>query len=242
MDLQKAIIESYNEASIINEAILIDTGSSRYYAIMKNTNFTALLSIYRVSYIYLASLILWIGIVYGHSSHDGHVLTEQGESLPLIEAEIVPELPDVMLTTHEGDHIRFQDLLDDRLSIINFIYTSCTNVCPLTTANFLQLRQLMGSRDFQMISISIDPKRDNPARLRSFMQAQGATFPQWTFLTGSPRAITPLLGGFGFYNVAVDDHSPGVVIWDGRRNQWTRLVSLPPPHTLRKELEKFFSG
>lgn len=242
MGFQKAIIESYNDPLIEDESTLINIRSSRYYALMKNTNFTMSSSIHRVSYIYLALLILWIGVAYGHSSHDGHTLTEQGEPLPLIEAEIVPELPDVMLTTHDGDHIRFQDLLDDRLSIINFIYTSCTNVCPLTTANFLQLRQLLGSHDFQMISISIDPKRDNPARLRSFMHAQGAIFPKWTFLTGSPRAITPLLGGFGFYNVAVDDHSPGVVIWDGRRNQWTRLVSLPPPHTLLKELEKFFSG
>ena len=178
---------------------------------------------------------------YDAAHHEDHV-SEGSASSSHVVGTPVPEIPDVMLTTQDGQSVRLHDLLDNQLSIINFIYTSCTNVCPLTTANFLQLKHLTGDRDFQMLSISIDPKRDTPARLRTFMQNQGALSPRWTFLTGSPRAITPLLGGFGFYNVAVDDHSPGVIIWDGRGLRWTRLVSLPPPHILFEELQKFFPG
>lgn len=195
-----------------------------------------------VACIGLAWIVSGVSVAMGHLEHDGHVSAESGQSMPVVAGDPVPELPNTTLTTQDGQSVRLHDLLDNQLSIINFIYTSCTNVCPLTTANFLQLKQLAGDRDFQMISISIDPKRDTPARLRKFMQAQGALSPRWTFLTGSPRTITPLLGGFGFYDVAVDDHSPGVVIWDGRSRQWTRLVSLPPPHILFEELEKFFQG
>ena len=213
---------------------------------MKNTNSVASpiplkLGIY-VACIGLAWILLGGSAAIGHLQHDEHVSTESGQSMPVVAGDPVPELPDVTLTTQDGQSVRLYDLLDHQLSIINFIYTSCTNVCPLTTANFLQLKQLAGDRDFQMISISIDPKRDTPARLRKFMQTQGALSPRWIFLTGSPRTISPLLGGFGFYNVAIDDHSPGVVIWDGRKRQWTRLVSLPPPHILFEELRKFFPG
>ncbi|HHZ83826.1 MAG TPA: SCO family protein [Nitrospirales bacterium] len=213
---------------------------------MKSTNF-AVSPIPRTLGIYVACIGLAWGMsggssAIGHFQHDEDVATESGQSVPVVAGNPAPDLPNVTLTTQDGRSVRVHDLLDNQLSIINFIYTSCTNVCPLTTANFLQLEQLAGDRDFQMISISIDPKRDTPARLRKFMQAQGAMSPRWTFLTGSPRVIAPLLGGFGFYNVAVDDHSPGVVIWDGKKQQWTRLVSLPPPHVLFEELRKFFPG
>ena len=180
---------------------------------------------------------LGVGAAYAQHTHHEHAVTQ-----PDVAGAPVPDIPDVFLTTQDGAQVRFQDLLMDKLSIINFIYTSCTNVCPLTTANFLQLKQLAGEASFQMLSVSIDPKRDTPARLKNFAKAQGAVSAGWTFLTGSPRSITPLLGGFGFYNVAVDDHSPGVVIWDGRSGRWTRLVSLPPPHILFKELQKFLTG
>lgn len=213
---------------------------------MKNTNVAASSITFTLG-VYIACLgVAWVmaggGVAMGHPPHDEHVSAESGHLLPVVAGDPAPELPDVTLITQDGQSVRVQDLLDNQLSIINFIYTSCTNVCPLTTANFLQLKQLAGDRDFQMISISIDPKRDTPARLRKFMQIQGAMFPRWTFLTGSPRTITPLLGGFGFYNVAIDDHSPGVVIWDGRNRQWTRLVSLPPPRILFEEMQKFFPG
>ena len=188
----------------------------------------------------VVSMILCAGIAIAQHAHHEHFVTNLSQTE--FAGVPIPDLPDVTLTTQDGRSVRLHDLLDNQLSIINFIYTSCTNVCPLTTANFLQLKQLAGDRDFQMISISIDPKRDTPARLRKFMQTQGALSPRWTFLTGSPRTIPPLLGGFGFYNVAVDDHSPGVVIWDGRTRQWTRLVSLPPPHILFEELQRFFPG
>ena len=213
---------------------------------MKNTNADMSPVLLRcgvyASCIGFALMLFSIGLAAAHLDHNEHDQTERSQSFSAVAAETIPDLPDVTLTTQDGQSVRFYDLLDDQLSIINFIYTSCTNVCPLTTANFLQLKQLAGDRNFQMISISIDPKRDNPARLRSFIQTQGAVSPRWTFLTGSSRAITPLLGGFGFYNVAVDDHSPGVVIWDARRKQWTRLVSLPPPHILFEELQKYLPG
>ena len=227
-------------------SLLLYQDSLRYYDIMKSTNSNAS-SITLTLGIYTAcigfSLVISGGsVAIGYLQHDEDILIKAGQSMPVAGAEPLPDLPDVTLTTQDGQAVRFHDLLDNQLSIINFIYTSCSNVCPLTTANFVQLKHLASDLDFQMISISIDPKRDTPARLQKFMQVQGALSPRWTFLTGSSRAIMPLLGGFGFYDVAVDDHSPGVVIWDGRNMQWTRLVSLPPPHILLEALQKFFPG
>ncbi|NIT75738.1 MAG: SCO family protein, partial [Thermoplasmata archaeon] len=75
-------------------------------------------------------------------------------------------IPDTVLLDQEGQEVRFySDLVEDRVVAINFIFTTCTTICPPMGANFGKLQKMMGERvgrDFQMISVSVDPAVDTP--------------------------------------------------------------------------------
>src|SRR6266571_7336080 len=95
--------------------------------------------------------------------------------------------PNVPLTTHEGKQVHFyDDLLCDKTATINFMYTSCADVCPLTTARLVKVQKLLGDqvgRDIFMYSFTLDPKHDTPEVLNSFA-AKFHVGPGWLFLTG----------------------------------------------------------
>ena len=93
--------------------------------------------------------------------------------------------PNVPLTTQDGKVVRFyDDLLKGKSVAINVIFTDCTEVCPLETANLVQVTRVLGERvgrDVHFYSISIDPKRDTPKVLKAYADKFGA---KWLFLTG----------------------------------------------------------
>ena len=54
--------------------------------------------------------------------------------------------PNVPLVTHEGKTVRFfDDLVKDKVVVINFIYTRCPDVCPLETAQLAEVRAILGT-------------------------------------------------------------------------------------------------
>src|SRR5215471_2589150 len=109
--------------------------------------------------------------------------------------------PNVALTTHHGKQVRFyDDLLKDKIVTINFMYTSCKDACPLTTAHLVQVQKLLGERvgrDIFMYSLTIDPKHDTPAVLKKFAE-KFHTGPGWLFLTGKDDDLELLRVKLGF--------------------------------------------
>ena len=108
--------------------------------------------------------------------------------------------PNVPLITHTGKEVRFyDDLLKDKKVVINFMYTVCTDICTPVTQNILQAQRLLGdfAKDIHFYSISLTPLQDDPAALRTYMNAfqigKG-----WTFLTGKPENIERVRQGLGF--------------------------------------------
>ena len=84
------------------------------------------------------------------------------------------ELRDLELMTHHGDRVRFaSDVIGDRIVVMNFIYTDCTTVCPALSALFSLLQDALGERlgrDVFLISLSVNPTRDTPQRLRAYAE------------------------------------------------------------------------
>jgi len=103
--------------------------------------------------------------------------------------------PNVPLVTHEGKEVRFfDDLIKGKVVMINFIYTSCPDTCPLETARLAQVEKILGDRvgrDVFMYSISIDPEHDTPEVLKAYAKRYQAG-PGWWFLTGKEADITEL--------------------------------------------------
>ena len=82
--------------------------------------------------------------------------------------------PNVELTTHEGKKVRFfDDLIEDKIVAINFIYTTCPDTCPLETAQLLRVQEILGERlgkDVFFYSITIDPDVDTPPVLKEYRE------------------------------------------------------------------------
>lgn len=110
-------------------------------------------------------------------------------------------LPNVTLTTHKGKKVKFyDDLIKDKIVILNFMYARCDGKCPGTTANLVKLQRLLGDRigrDIFMYSITLDPERDTPAVLNRYANAY-KTKPGWLFLTGDPKDVELLRRSLGF--------------------------------------------
>jgi protein SCO1 len=109
--------------------------------------------------------------------------------------------PNVVLTTHEGRKVRFyDDLIKNKIVVINFMYVKCEEVCPGITANLVKLQKLLGSRlgrDIFMYSFTLKPEQDSPEVLRRYAEAYHAK-KGWTFLTGTPADMELLRRKLGF--------------------------------------------
>lgn len=109
----------------------------------------------------------------------------------------------VELCTHEGQEVRFyDDLIKGKTVLINFMYTVCKDeaVCPLMTANLVQVQKALGSRmgrDIFIYSITLDPDRDTPEALKRYAELFRVK-PGWLFLTGKRDDIEKLRRNLGF--------------------------------------------
>jgi protein SCO1 len=109
--------------------------------------------------------------------------------------------PNVVLTTHEGKRVRFyEDLMKDKIVIINFMYAKCEGVCPPITNNLVRVQKALGSRvgkDIFIYSFTLKPEQDTPARLAEYARMHKAG-PGWLFLTGTKADLELLRRKLGF--------------------------------------------
>lgn len=102
-------------------------------------------------------------------------------------------MPAFALVDQTGKAVTDQDLKGKVLAV-GFIYTSCTDICPMLTSQMrglqedLQQAGLLGSQ-VELVSISVDPERDTPARLAEYAGEHGADTATWPFLTGPVAMI-----------------------------------------------------
>lgn len=150
--------------------------------------------------------------------------------------------PDVELTTHEGRRVRFfDDLVRDKVVVINFFYTSCPDACPLETARLVEVQDILGERvghDVFLYSISIDPARDSVAALASYAE-RFQVGPGWLFLRGSAEDVTLLrekLGVLGAGETELKDHSLSLVIGNQATGRWMRRSPFENAHVLADEI------
>jgi protein SCO1 len=109
--------------------------------------------------------------------------------------------PDVTLTTQEGKRVRlFDDLIRDKIVVINFFYATCEGICVPITANLVKVQALLRNRvgrDIFMYSFTLKPRMDSPAVLKDYA-ARFQTGPGWSFLTGDPNDLELVRRRMGF--------------------------------------------
>lgn len=134
------------------------------------------------------------------------------------------------LRDQTGTSVQFPgEVLGDRLVVMDFIFTSCTTICPVLSAKLAKVQERLGARagpEVVLVSVSLDPLRDTPARLAEF----GARFkagPAWRWLTGAPEDVTKVLKGLGVWTPRFADHGPVVLVGDPGTGRWHRFNGFP---------------
>jgi len=149
------------------------------------------------------------------------------------------KIPDAAVVDQDGRPLSFyRDLVRGRTVAIDFIFTDCSTFCRPVTANLRAVQEQLGARigkDMMLISISVDPANDTPARLKSYAAEFGAG-PGWTFVTGSKPEVDRLLAGFGVGTHGPEDHASLTLIGNDATGSWTWTDPLAAPETIAAAL------
>ena len=164
-----------------------------------------------------------------HDNHAHHV----AKPTALQSARVT--LADTPVVDQDGRRVRFKsDVVGGSLAIVGFVYTSCTTVCPVVSALLAQTQAKLGQRagrDVKLVTVTVDPLRDTPARLKEHAKQHGAG-PGWTLVTGAKPQVDEVLKAFDAYTPNFADHPPVVYVGDAKAGKWLRFYGFPSPDQL----------
>lgn len=159
-----------------------------------------------------------------HDEHAAHRLMMTSPGLSVEQHEYV--VPDTDLFNEVGERVNLRDLLaSDKPLAVNFIFTTCTTICPVMTATWLQLQQQLIDEPIKptFVSISIDPSYDTADVLSEYAERFGA---DWTFLTGAGEDIADVLTAFDASRGSKVNHFPLTLMRPTNEIAWTRVEGL----------------
>lgn len=161
-----------------------------------------------------------------HAAHRAQMQRPAGAG----EARI--RVPRADLVDAQGDPFAFSAAaFGDRVVVIDFVYTTCTTICPALTAVMAsaqgKLAEHLGE-DVVLVSVSVDPGRDTPEALRAYA-ARVRAGEHWIWLTGSAAQVDRVLRGFGIAPGAPEEHPPVLLVGRPAEGRWLRWVGIPSP-------------
>jgi protein SCO1/2 len=163
--------------------------------------------------------------------HAKHRAMMQQKSEPAAESTEI-DLRNHMLVDQDGQELMFvSDVIGDNIVVMDFVYTTCTTICPVLSALFTQVQGKLGDAvgdEVMLVSMSVDPVRDTPQRLKAY-SAKHRAGQGWLWLTGPKGDVDDVLTGLGAYTSNFEDHPSMVLIGDGRTGEWKRLFGFPNP-------------
>jgi protein SCO1/2 len=154
--------------------------------------------------------------------------------------------PDVVLTTHEGRQVRFyEDLLKDKIVVLNLMYANCQGACPAITANLARVQKILieqGKRNVFLYSLTVKPEEDTPEKLKAYAELHNVG-PGWQFLTGKPADVELLRSKLGFVDInpQVDEndrarHSGMVRFGNEPKAWWAACQGQANPEWIAREI------
>ncbi len=147
---------------------------------------------------------------------------------------------DVELINQDGEKMRFySDVLKDKAVVINTFFTTCTGACPAINRNLEKVQEALGDRlgkDAFLISMSVDPETDTPARLKEYSRRFHAR-PGWIFLTGKKENVDWALYKLGQYVETKDGHTTIIIIGNEPKGHWKKALGQAKADELMKIVE-----
>ena len=144
-----------------------------------------------------------------------------------------PTSEPVALTRADGRRVLLGDeLAFDGPVVLNFVFTTCSAVCPIASQTFAELQGKLGPGEHvRMMSISLDPLNDTPQVLRAYA-AKFRAGPDWSFYTGTVDASTAAQRAFDLYRGDKMNHAPVTLVRPGHGRAWVRLEGFPSAEQL----------
>ena len=136
---------------------------------------------------------------------------------------------DVELTNQDGKKVHlYSDVLKGKTVVVNAFFTTCTSVCPPMNRNMEKIQEALGDRvgrDVFLVSITVDPETDTPARLKEYSKKFHAGA-GWTFLTGKKENLDWALYKLGQYVEKKDDHTTVFIIGNEPTGLWKKAFGM----------------
>ena len=168
-------------------------------------------------FLLLGALVIGLGIALGTAlwlklGPRSQLFTNDGE--PRERLMQYGAVPDFSLTERSGENVSLAKLRG-KVWIADFIYTSCTDTCPLQTGMMARLqKEYSAIPNVQLVSVTVDPERDTPQTLSIYAARHNADAKRWFFLTGQrDRIIRLIQDGFHLSVAALpnDADSSGII-------------------------------
>ncbi|MFM2118616.1 MAG: hypothetical protein RL722_84 [Pseudomonadota bacterium] len=153
----------------------------------------------------------------------------------LMHSEQAVVLPEVMVTRADGKRMALAEALNDgRPVLLNFVYTTCTAICPVTSQVFNEFRERIGASEREqvnMVSISIDPEQDTPKRLSAYAKRFGSAG-TWSHYTSSSADAVAIQKAFGAWRGDKMNHQPTTYLRGAPGKAWQRFDGFIGPRQL----------
>ena len=150
-------------------------------------------------------------------------------------------MPDVTLVNQNGTRVKFKNLVNNsnKPVVVDFIYGTCTTICPVLSAGYVNLQRKLGqnSTNVHLISISIDPENDTPKVMKEYLKRYRAQS-GWDFFTGSRADIDKVMHAFDAYIPNKMYHYPLTLIRDPKNGKWVRVFGLTSTSEFMNEYKK----
>jgi protein SCO1/2 len=177
----------------------------------------------------------------GHENHAQMLGSQSTAMAEVIRLERQITLPDVTMTRNDKMRLSFAKTVDDgRPVLLNFIYTTCNAICPVTSQVFAEFRGLLGAEEreaINMVSVSIDPEQDTPRKLTAYAKRFG-TSGTWPHFTGSTADTERVQRAFEAWRGDKMNHVPQTFIRPAPGKPWVRLDGFISPEGLLSEYRK----
>ena len=147
---------------------------------------------------------------------------DTAKAIELSQSVIGNRVADYAFTDSRGQARRLADYRGKPL-LVNFIYTGCSQVCPITV-RFLdkaigEAHRALGRDSFAVATIGFNQPFDTPQAMHAFAAQHGIADPKWDFLSPAPGTIDALTREFGFTWYATPkgfDHVTQVTVLDAQ--------------------------
>jgi len=185
-------------------------------------------------------LSCWLAVTTGSVALAQSAVGNGPLSLAQEEARARDYFTNLELVNQDGETVRFfDDVLKDKVVVINFVFTNCEGACPLITQKLTIVRDMMEGQignPIHFVSLSLDPERDTPAALKKFAQAQHADHDGWVFLTGKPENLEQIIRKLGQYTPDLESHTTMMLAGNVRVAHWMKIPPQDQPPVIAQKL------